>query len=236
MAEQRFAPKYRNNITHTRIMSLWGRNEEKTVASFNLYVTGNVLHLNVYTGLSEDKQRKQKSIKFDFKDGQITSFLAILEGLVMLSQLPHEGEAKTIVSAIFGYVKFKDMDKAERREIGKILVGRDKNGIYFISAINNTHGRVKFNFELDRDIVIYDINSNEPIEPKEASERMMLQFVNNAKLILANVLTQEYVDKDAEKEDGKENKASGYRASNSSGNSNNSTPNDIGSDFDDLLP
>ena len=93
MAEQRFAPKYRNNITHTRIMSLWGRNEEKTVASFNLYVTGNVLHLNVYTGLSEDKQRKQKSIKFDFKDGQITSFLAILEGLVMLSQLPHEGEA-----------------------------------------------------------------------------------------------------------------------------------------------
>lgn len=236
MAEQRFAPKYRNNITHTRIMSLWGRNEEKTVASFNLYVTGNVLHLNVYTGLSEDKQRKQKSIKFDFKDGQITSFLAILEGLVMLSQLPHEGEAKTIVSAVFGYVKFKDMDKAERREIGKILVGRDKNGIYFISAINNTHGRVKFNFELDRDIVIYDINSNEPIEPKEASERMMLQFVNNAKLILANVLTQEYVDKDAEKEDGKENKASGYRASNSSGNSNNSTPNDIGSDFDDLLP
>lgn len=236
MAEQRFAPKYRNNITHTRIMSLWGRNEEKTVASFNLYVTGNVLHLNVYTGLSEDKQRKQKSIKFDFKDGQITSFLAILEGLVMLTQLPHEGEAKTIVSSIFGYVKFKDMDKAERREIGKILVGRDKNGIYFISAINNTHGRVKFNFELDRDIVIYDINSNEPIEPKEASERMMLQFVNNAKLILANVLTQEYVDKDAEKEDGKENKASGYRASNSSGNSNNSTPNDIGSDFDDLLP
>ena len=236
MAEQRFAPKYRNNITHTRIMSLWGRYEEKTVASFNLYVTGNVLHLNVYTGLSEDKQRKQKSIKFDFKDGQITSFLAILEGLVMLSQLPHEGEAKTIVSSIFGYVKFKDMDKAERREIGKILVGRDKNGIYFISAINNTHGRVKFNFELDRDIVIYDINSNEPIEPKEASERMMLQFVNNAKLILANVLTQEYVDKDAEKEDGKENKASGYRASNNGGSSNNSTPNDIGSDFDDLLP
>lgn len=236
MAEQRFAPKYRNNITHTRIMSLWGRNEEKTVASFNLYVTGNVLHLNVYTGLSEDKQRKQKSIKFDFKDGQITSFLAILEGLVMLSQLPHEGEAKTIVSAIYGYVKFKDMDKAERREIGKILVGRDKNGIYFISAINNTHGRVKFNFELDRDVVIYDINSNEPIEPKEASERMMLQFVNNAKLILANVLTQEYVDKDAEKEDGKENKGSGYRASNNSGNSNNSSANDIGSDFDDLLP
>lgn len=236
MAEQRFAPKYRNNITHTRIMSLWGRNEEKTVASFNLYVTGNVLHLNVYTGLSEDKQRKQKSIKFDFKDGQITSFLAILEGLVMLSQLPHEGEAKTIVSSIFGYVKFKDMDKAERREIGKILVGRDKNGIYFISAINNTHGRVKFNFELDRDIVIYDINSNEPIEPKEASERMMLQFVNNAKLILANVLTQEYVDKDAEKEDGKESKGSGYRASNNGGSSNNSAPNDIGSDFDDLLP
>lgn len=236
MAEQRFAPKYRNNITHTRIMSLWGRNEEKTVASFNLYVTGNVLHLNVYTGLSEDKQRKQKSIKFDFKDGQITSFLAILEGLVMLSQLPHEGEAKTIVSAIYGYVKFKDMDKAERREIGKILVGRDKNGIYFISAINNTHGRVKFNFELDRDVVIYDINSNEPIEPKEASERMMLQFVNNAKLILANVLTQEYVDKDAEKEDGKENKGSGYRASNNGGNSNNSSANDIGSDFDDLLP
>ena len=236
MAEQRFAPKYRNNITHTRIMSLWGRNEEKTVASFNLYITGNVLHLNVYTGLSEDKQRKQKSIKFDFKDGQITSFLAILEGLVMLSQLPHEGEAKTIVSSIFGYVKFKDMDKAERREIGKILVGRDKNGIYFISAINNTHGRVKFNFELDRDVVIYDINSNEPIDPKEASERMMLQFVNNAKLILANVLTQEYVDKDAEKEDGKESKGSGYQTSNNGGSNSNSTSNDIGSDFDDLLP
>lgn len=29
MAEQQqFASKYRRNITHTRIMSLWGRNEE----------------------------------------------------------------------------------------------------------------------------------------------------------------------------------------------------------------
>ena len=214
-------------------MSLWGRNEEKTVASFNLYVTGNVLHLTVYTGLSEDKQRRQKQIKFDFKDGQITSFLAILQGLVQLSELPFDGEARTIVSISTKNKtnSWAQNDKAERREIGKILVGRDKNGIYFISAINNTHGRVKFNFELDRDIVIYDINSNEPIEPKEASERMMLQFVNNAKLILANVLTQEFVDKDSEKEGGQ----SGSN-NNNNGNRQSSGNTSAADDFDSLLP
>ena len=75
---------------------------------------------------------------------------------------------------------------------------------------------MKFNFELDRDIVLYDINSQDPLPRDEASRRVMVSFVNNAKLIIANVLTQEYVDKEAN--EGKDNKSNNYNRSNQSNN------------------
>lgn len=213
MAQQQFAPKYRNNITHTRVMSLWGKNEEGTAASFNLYITGNILHLTVYTGLNEDKQKRQSRIKFDFKDGQLVSFLTILDTLLSMQDIPLEGKKISSSAAIHGYIKTQSMSKAERRELGKVIVGRDDKGIYYITAINNTHGKVKFNFELDRDIVLYDVNSQDPLPREEASRRVMVSFVNNAKLIIANVLTQEYVDKEAN-----EGKSNNYNRSNQSNN------------------
>ena len=217
MAQQQFAPKYRNNITHTRVMSLWGKNEEGTAASFNLYITGNILHLTVYTGLNEDKQKRQSRIKFDFKDGQLVSFLTVLDTLLSMQDIPLEGKKISSSAAIHGYIKTQNMSKAERRELGKVIVGRDDKGIYYITAINNTHGKVKFNFELDRDIVLYDINSQDPLPREEASRRVMVSFVNNAKLIIANVLTQEYVDKEAN--EGKSN--NNYNRSNSNQSNNN---------------
>ena len=234
MAQQQFAPKYRNNITHTRVMSLWGKNEEGTVASFNLYITGNVLHLTVYTGLNEDKQKRQSRIKFDFKDGQLVSFLTVLDTLLSMQDIPLEGKKISSSAAIHGYIKTQSMSKAERRELGKVIVGRDDKGIYYITAINNTHGKVKFNFELDRDIVLYDINSQDPLPREEASRRVMVSFVNNAKLIIANVLTQEYVDKEAN--EGKSN--NNYNRSDQSNNQssqsgNNQAANPDNSDSED---
>ena len=220
MAQQQFAPKYRNNITHTRVMSLWGKNEEGTAASFNLYITGNILHLTVYTGLNEDKQKRQSRIKFDFKDGQLVSFLTILDTLLSMQDIPLEGKKISSSAAIHGYIKTQNMSKAERRELGKVIVGRDDKGIYYITAINNTHGKVKFNFELDRDIVLYDVNSQDPLPREEASRRVMVSFVNNAKLIIANVLTQEYVDKEAN--EGKDGKSNNYNRSNQSNNNQSS--------------
>ena len=231
MAQQQFAPKYRNNITHTRVMSLWGKNEEGTAASFNLYITGNVLHLTVYTGLNEDKQKRQSRIKFDFKDGQLVSFLTVLDTLLSMQDIPLEGKKISSSAAIHGYIKTQNMSKAERRELGKVIVGRDDKGIYYITAINNTHGKVKFNFELDRDIVLYDINSQDPLPREEASRRVMVSFVNNAKLIIANVLTQA--------NEGKDNKSNNYNRSNQSNNNqssqsgNNQAANPDNSDSED---
>ena len=235
MAQQQFAPKYRNNITHTRVMSLWGKNEEGTAASFNLYITGNVLHLTVYTGLNEDKQKRQSRIKFDFKDGQIVSFLTVLDTLLSMQDIPLEGKKISSSAAIHGYIKTQNMSKAERRELGKVIVGRDDKGIYYITAINNTHGKVKFNFELDRDIVLYDINSQDPLPREEASRRVMVSFVNNAKLIIANVLTQEYVDKEANegKSNNNYNRSNQSNSNQSSQSGNNQAANPDNSDSED---
>lgn len=236
MAQQQFGSKYRNNITHTRVMSLWGRNEEGTVASFNMYITGNVLHVSVYTGLNEDKQKQNKQIKFNFKDQQIPSVLGFLDSIKALVNTPDDGEKKTIQASIWGYIKTKTMDKAERRELGRLVGGRDSKGIYYISGVNNTHGKVKFNFEFDRDIVLYDINSSEPLSAAEASERQMVAFIDNAKAIIANVLTQEYVDKEDEK-DNKSNNSNSNNYSQKQQASNQSAPKDnVSDDFDDFLP
>ena len=152
-----------------------------------------------------------------------------------MQDIPLEGKKISSSAAIHGYIKTQNMSKAERRELGKVIVGRDDKGIYYITAINNTHGKVKFNFELDRDIVLYDINSQDPLPREEASRRVMVSFVNNAKLIIANVLTQEYVDKEAN--EGKSN--NNYNRSNQSNNNqssqsgNNQAANPDNSDSED---
>ena len=67
MAEkQQFNPMYRPNITSINLTTLWGRNEEKSVAYCKMYVSGNKLRLNIGTGLTEDKAKRQPNIRMEF--------------------------------------------------------------------------------------------------------------------------------------------------------------------------
>lgn len=221
----------RNNITHSRVTRLWGRNEEGSASSFNLYVTNNALRIQIYTGLNEDKQKRTPSIYFSFKDGQIPSVLTILS---MLRDLPTrfpDNEPKTIKCPVFGFTKKQGEPKASRTQIGEILIGRDKKGVYWISAIDNIHGKVRFPFTLDRDIKIYNVNTNEEADEAYISECVMKSWVDNTLQIIANVLTQEYVEPEA-KDDNKGKGGYNNQKSNQSSNGNSNFDN-----FDDdFLP
>lgn len=227
MSDKKYGSTYDNNITSTRLTRLWGRNEEETAASFNIYVSGNQVRIQVYTGLQDDKNKKVNSIKVNFKDQQIPSFLAALDMLRDLALHQDDGEAKVIPCPIFGYIKPQG-GKAERREIAKLLLGRNKKGVYYISLINSTHGRVMFPLTFDRDFQVYNVNTNEPADEAWVSRCFMLSWVNDMKDVLKGTLIQEYVDKQDDK-GGNNNKSGGSSQKSSSSNFD-------AEEWDDMMP
>lgn len=222
MAENKFGQMYRNNITNTRIVSLWGKNTEGTGASLNCYISGNTIRLRIFTGMQADKEKKVKSINFDFKEDRIIDFVSFINTLVEIDKIPFEsGKQIKQVFAINGFIG----NKKERGEVGKIIVGRDGDGVYFISGINNTHGKVKFPITFNRDTVIYNLNTNEPASEHYKSKMFMLSWVSTVKDLVATVLTQEYVEP---------KKSDNRQSSNSNNQNNTSTDSGYSDDLDDI--
>lgn len=235
MAERpQFNPMYRPNITNINLSTLWGRNEEKSVAYCKIYVSGNKLRLNIGTGLTEDKARKQPNIRMEFKDGQVPSFLAILDILSDLAINHDDGEKKTVQCPVYGYIKPNGAQKAERKQIGTIQVGRTDKGIYYFTAFDGYHGKVMFPLTFERDIEVYNINTGEPADAAWKSRCYMLSWVKTMKRLIIGTLIQEFVDPDAKKDDKKSNGNSGYQSNNQS---NSNSGNDNYDNFeDDFLP
>lgn len=241
MAEkQQFNPMYRPNITSINLTTLWGRNEEKSVAYCKIYVSGNKLRLNIGTGLTEDKAKRQPNIRMEFKDGQVPSFLAILDILRDLALHQDDGEKKTVQCPVYGYIKTREMQKAERKQIGTIQVGRTDKGIYYFTAFDGYHGKVMFPLTFERDIEVYNVNTGEPADAGWKSRCYMLSWVETMKKLIVSTLVQEFVDPEAKKDSNQSNGNRSYQSggNNSQSNSNsNSGGNNNFDDFeDDFLP
>lgn len=241
MAEkQQFNPMYRPNITSVNLTTLWGRNEEKSVAYCKMYVSGNKLRLNIGTGLTEDKAKRQPNIRMEFKDGQIPSFLAILDILRDLALHQDDDEKKTVQCPVYGYIKTREMQKAERKQIGTIQVGRTGKGIYYFTAFDGYHGKVMFPLTFERDIEVYNVNTGEPADAAWKSRCYMLSWVETMKKLIVSTLVQEFVDPDAKKDSNQSNgnRSYQYGGNNNQSNSNsNSGGNNNFDDFeDDFLP
>lgn len=239
MAEkQQFNPMYRPNITSISLTTLWGRNEEKSVAYCRIYVSGNKLRLNIGTGLTEDKAKRQPNIRMEFKDGQVPSFLAILDILRDLALHQDDGEKKTVQCPIYGYIKTREMQKAERKQIGTIQVGRTEKGIYYFTAFDGYHGKVMFPLTFERDIEVYNVNTGEPADAAWKSRCYMLSWVETMKKLIISTLVQEFVDPDTKKDDNKSNGNRNYQSgsNNNQSNSNSNSNSDIDDFEDDFLP
>lgn len=234
MAEkQQFNPMYRPNITNINLTTLWGRNEEKSVAYCKMYVSGNKLRLNIGTGLTEDKAKKQPNIRLEIKDGQVPSFLAILDILRDLALKQDDGEKKTVQCPLYGYIKTRDMQKAERKQIATIQVGRTEKGIYYFTAFDNYHGKVMFPLTFERDIEVYNVNTGEPADAAWKSRCYMLSWVETMKRLIISTLVQEFVDPEAKKDDNKSGGNRGYQ-SNNQGNQGSNQSSGGNSNFDDF--
>lgn len=243
MAEkQQFNPMYRPNITSVNLTTLWGRNEEKSVAYCRIYVSGNKLRLNIGTGLTEDKAKRQPNIRMEFKDGQVPSFLAILDILRDLALHQDDGEKKTVQCPVYGYIKTNGMQKAERKQIGTIQVGRTEKGIYYFTAFDGYHGKVMFPLTFERDIEVYNVNTGEPADAGWKSRCYMLSWVETMKKLIISTLVQEFVDPDAKKDSNQSNGNRSYQSggnnnqSNSNSNSNSGGNNNFDDFEDDFLP
>ena len=239
MAEkQQFNPMYRPNITSISLTTLWGRNEEKSVAYCKIYVSGNKLRLNIGTGLTEDKAKRQPNIRMEFKDGQVPSFLAILDILRDLALHQDDGEKKTVQCPVYGYIKTREMQKAERKQIGTIQVGRTDKGIYYFTAFDGYHGKVMFPLTFERDIEVYNVNTGEPADAAWKSRCYMLSWVETMKKLIISTLVQEFVDPDTKKDDNKSNGNRNYQSgsNNNQSNSNSNSNSDIDDFEDDFLP
>lgn len=248
MAEQQYrGTQYRNNMTHTNILTLFGTNEEKTASVFSLYLTGNTVRIRVYTGLSEDKQRKQQNITLSFDSSQIPSFFMMLDTLKQLAE-DVDGEEKKIKFGIKTFVKSRDGGKSEKHETGAIIAGRSKSGVVWISAQDNYHGKVVFPLKPNRDITCYNTNTQEPADAAYVSQQFTKSWVDLTKRILANVAVQEYVEKEDASRNNNRGGNSGdnggynnqsnnnYPSGNNNSNNNSSSHDNFGDSFDDLLP
>ena len=237
MAEkQQFNPMYRPNITSVNLTTLWGRNEEKSVAYCRIYVSGNKLRLNIGTGLTEDKAKRQPNIRMEFKDGQVPSFLAILDILRDLALHQDDGEKKTVQCPVYGYIKTREMQKAERKQIGTIQVGRTEKGIYYFTAFDGYHGKVMFPLTFERDIEVYNVNTGEPADAAWKSRCYMLSWVETMKKLIISTLVQEFVDPDTKKDDNKSNGNRNYQSGSNNNQSNSNSNSDIDDFEDDFLP
>ena len=239
MAEkQQFNPMYRPNITSVNLTTLWGRNEEKSVAYCRIYVSGNKLRLNIGTGLTEDKAKRQPNIRMEFKDGQVPSFLAILDILRDLALHQDDGEKKTVQCPVYGYIKTREMQKAERKQIGTIQVGRTDKGIYYFTAFDGYHGKVMFPLTFERDIEVYNVNTGEPADAGWKSRCYMLSWVETMKKLIVSTLVQEFVDPDVKKDSNQSNGNRSYQSggNNSQSNSNSGGNNNFDDFEDDFLP
>ena len=198
MAEQRqFASMYPNNISHERVMSRWGTNGEGTASNLNLTVSGNTIRLKIYTGLSEDKQKDNKSIDFQFGAQNAIDFMTIVEAMRSIAEMPLDAGSQKRAFAIRNY-----RHKIGMVEVGKIVVGRDAEGVVFISGINDTHGKVKFDMTVGRDMTVYALNSSEPCSPAEASLIYTRAWVDAVKVFLVDILTSQHVDTQKDKQQG----------------------------------
>ena len=65
-----------------------------------------------------------------------------------------DGEKKTVQCPVYGYIKTREMQKAERKQIGTIQVGRTEKGIYYFTAFDGYHGKVMFPLTFERDIEV----------------------------------------------------------------------------------
>lgn len=213
--QNQYARTYRNNITNTRLFNLAGVNSEGTLGFLSVEVSGNGVKVSVYTGLSDDKQRERKTITARFKGQAINSFLTVLNLMVDMANHHDDGKKMTYRTEVIGGYKNKE-GKFVQAPMAELLVRRNEEGIYQMALINRTHGRVWFDLTVSkRDLVIYDVNSNEPASEAFISRQYMLNWVRNINQTVLNVLTQEYADE--ETKDERKGRSGGY---NGGGNSN----------------
>ena len=122
----------------------------------------------------------------------------------------------TYRTEVIGGYKNKE-GKFVQAPMAELLVRRNEEGIYQMALINRTHGRVWFDLTVSkRDLVIYDVNSNEPASEAFISRQYMLNWVRNINQTVLNVLTQEYADEET-KDERKGRSGGGYNGGGNSG-------------------
>lgn len=236
--QNQYARTYRNNITNTRLFNLTGVNSEGTLGFLSVEVSGNGVKVSVYTGLSDDKQRERKTITARFKGQAINSFLTVLNLMVDMANHHDDGKKMTYRTEVIGGYKNKE-GKFVQAPMAELLVRRNEEGIYQMALINRTHGRVWFDLTVSkRDLVIYDVNSNEPASEAFISRQYMLNWVRNINQTVLNVLTQEYADEET-KDERKGRSGGGYNGGSNSYNKpqqqqqQKQTQQELPSDYDD---
>lgn len=191
---RQFASMYPNNLSHERVFSRWGRNNEGTASNLNITVTGNIIRIKISTGLSEDKQRDQKTIDFTFGANMVFDFLTIVNKVGEFARRPLDAGP---VKQAFGISNYR---RGGVQEVGKIVVGRDNEGVLFISGIDEIHGKVKFDLTLGRDVVMFAENSSERASPAEVSRAYTETWADAVKTFLAPIMVEQYVDTQKDKQ------------------------------------
>lgn len=147
-------------------------------------VVGNHPRINVFTNVPSDKNRGIIRAAMD------TPMMYVLIDL-LYEMVDAEPETKKYID---NYTRNRGEDGKNKTECeSRTVVGKDKNGIVYLSVISTDESRprVKFNFQNSYYHPVHDGQGNQ-LEKADMSRRMARAYANMLSNLVANVLDTNY--------------------------------------------
>lgn len=214
MSNPQFKSPYRDNITHEKVLDLSCVNEQNKRANWQIRYTGNKVRLTVWTGIEGDKDGGQ--MKIVLEPSAFYSFLSLME-TVISNQEKEVARHMTIKS--LGPEGWKKGPIPR----GDLYCGRDRDGVVFVSFVQNNRPKLMFPLQEDAFYLFCDKGGN-PFNKQEASNIVAKAYVHMARNIISSLAATEYVDKESRPSGNKGNK-SNYQNNQNQNNYNQNNQN-----------
>lgn len=227
MSEQKFqyVPPEKNCLDNDKLHLFTPSSQQGKMARFQLMFTDNSPHFRVYTNDDSDKT-KEKNYGAILAKMDLMAFEGVMELLKRAIHLKETGRFKVENKGfIWPYGKRSETVML----LSETHVGKDKDGVVWISVIAKDRPKLIFYFKGDE----YHVFNNADGTPFSLSERSVIHasaWVDTVRSMIKDLAVSKYVDIQAKKNASKSQDKQSYD------NQKQSKPQGTNNDFDDDIP
>ena len=183
-----YTSPYRDNISvEKNVLTLSAKNEQGKRANWTVKVSGNKVRLTVWSGIDGDVDNGKIALVLDPE--QWYQVMSLLEYTIQNRR--DDAYVNMVEIKAIG----REGYKAGPKPTGDIYIGRDKEGVIFISMVIFNRPKIKFNFE-DGYWYQYKKKDGGEWSKVDASELVAKAYLTRANHIISTLLVTDYVDKE----------------------------------------